>query len=132
MSDEAKSESATRYLMFKAALLSGDSSLATECLRAMIQTEPNVDHILACVHAAREANSKLVTLEAAQAVLKCYDQGLADSSKVPLPTLIRCSIRLLEGLSRETANAENLDDFAGRMVELFEDGGLDKSTPAGC
>jgi hypothetical protein len=86
-----------------------------------LQQRKNTDYVLACVHAAQQAQAKLVALEAMQALMRCFDQDV-DGSKVGVPTLIRCAVRLLESLVGDEISAEDPDAFTGRLCELFETG----------
>ena len=124
MPAEIKDEPATRYLLFKSAALAGDCGAATECLRVMMKGSADASHVLACVHTAQQAQSRLITLEATQALLECHDRGRIDGSQVSLPTLLRCSIRLLQGLAKEPIFTESPESYAERMCGLFEAGQL--------
>lgn len=123
MSQESQNDPMTRYLLFKVAILTSDSDTAAECLQALADQPQNTDYLLACVHAAGQAQDKICALNATLKLIYSYQKSEVDDSKVAIATLLRSTIRLAYNLMQ----AGELDDpagFVGTICDVYEYGTL--------
>lgn len=107
-------ESLTRYIAFKLAVKSNDYELALESLNIITKQAKN-DHtyLYACVLVAQQSQMLPIAVAALQAIL---------DKKPPtehLPTLLRCTARLLIG-ELGANDSRSLDEVMGEVVHIFE------------
>lgn len=121
MSDAAKNEPMTRFLMYKIAIRCGEVELAAECLQ-MINFSSGKDSTLlcACVLDAQQVGAKTQTIAALQLVLDKYDYGAPSS--VHLPSLLRITIRLTSTLLEEAKDGEGSEVNTEKLCKLLEGG----------
>ncbi|KAK0875733.1 sporulation-specific protein 22 [Friedmanniomyces endolithicus] len=109
----SQNESITRYLIFKVALRDGDYELAIQCLALIAKhAEKDATYLYACVLEAQQSNMRQVAVAALQALSERQPPG------VHLPTLLRCTARLL--VSELDANTQDIDRMSEPVVLLFE------------
>jgi hypothetical protein len=103
MTESAKQEPMTIYLLFKLALQSDDNALASECLD-LLRNESSSDprFLYACCLAAQSAQHKMGTIIALKSLIAQHD--FTAPSPVHLPALLRSVIRLEATLLDETEN----------------------------
>ncbi len=131
MSESARDEPMSRFLLYKVAVRSGDIDLAAECL-AIVSASSTEDPTLmyACCLDAQQAGNKTQTLLALQLVLENYT--CKPSAGLHFPSLIRLAIGLMESILDEPPNkdgSENSETIIERMCIAFEkaSGALQKS-----
>ncbi|RDL39259.1 uncharacterized protein BP5553_03599 [Venustampulla echinocandica] len=122
MSDTAKNEPMTRFLMYKIAIRSKEFELAAECLQ-IISTSSNSDPTLlyACCLDSLQVNNKSQTLTALQLVLE--KSNYAPLSPVHLPSLLRVTIGITSSLLEESQNAGGEGDYevlVDKLCKMFE------------
>lgn len=107
MSEAAQNDVKTRHLMFKIAVRSSDQKLAMECLQSMAAGPSNDRNLIyACVLDAQQAGDRYCAAEALKALVFIDEQSIGE---VHLPTLFRCTIRLLRSnLEAEEASSQEL------------------------
>lgn len=117
MPESQRDSAQTRHLMYRAALQSGDSELATECLDIVCSSSGKDATLLyACVLEAQQASDKRQVLFALQKVLERYDYNAPKG--VHLPALLRCAARLLKA---EIAGQDIPSDQAmADLCKVFE------------
>jgi hypothetical protein len=122
MSEVAKSEPMTQFLMYKIAVRSRETELAAECLEKVYESsskEPNL--LYACVLDAQQAGDKDLAIAAMQLVLEKHQQSTPTT--IHLPALLRCTIRLTKS-QLEAKNNPTLDSdtslIVDRLCKLFE------------
>lgn len=93
MSETARNEPLTRYLVYKIALRDQDQELAADCFEKIAKNSSQDPKLLyGCVLEAQQSGNRPEAIRALQAVLaKCSTGGLSD---VHLPSLLRCTLRL--------------------------------------
>ncbi|KAK4911225.1 sporulation-specific protein 22 [Elasticomyces elasticus] len=113
MPETTQNESITRYLLFKVALHDNDHELATECLAMVTKhAEKDPTYLYACVLEAQQSQMRQIAVAALQALTERQPLG------VHLPTLLRCTARLLVG--ELDASPQDLDRMVEPVVILFE------------
>ncbi|TKA83433.1 hypothetical protein B0A55_00323 [Friedmanniomyces simplex] len=111
--ETSQNESITRYLVFKVALRDDDHELASQCLSLITKhAEKDPTYLYACVLEAQQSNMRQVAVAALQAMSERQPPG------VHLPTLLRCTARLLVG--ELEANTQDVDRMSEPVVVLFE------------
>ncbi|TGO41094.1 hypothetical protein BHYA_0027g00390 [Botrytis hyacinthi] len=119
MSDSAKEEPLTRFLMYKIAIRSEEVGLAAECLEKVASCSEDTSLLFACVLDALKVGNKKDVLDALWLVLdKC---GYGAQENVRLPSIIRMIIVLLTGMidAENTPNSyarENIE----KLCTIFE------------
>lgn len=114
MPPATKNENLTRYVVFKLALHSNDYELALESLNVISkQAKNDPTHLYACVLEAQQSQMRPIAVAALQAVLD------KEPSTTHLPTLLRCTTRLLIG-ELNTAERDQLDEVMIQVVQSFE------------
>ncbi|KAF7883240.1 uncharacterized protein EAF02_005160 [Botrytis sinoallii] len=119
MSDCAKEEPLTRFLMYKIAIRSEEVELAAECLEKVASCTEDPSLLFACVLDAQQVGNKKHVLDALWMVLdKC---GYCVQENVRLPSIIRMIIVLLIGM----IDAENTPSGYAReniekLCKMFE------------
>ncbi|KAI9644262.1 Transcription factor [Ciborinia camelliae] len=119
MSDVAKEEPLTRFLLYKIAIRSGEVELAAECLKKVASYSEDSTLLFACVLDAKKAGKKTDVLDALWMVLdKC---GYAKEN-VHLPALIRTTVLMLLPVI-ENAEAHSVDtrESIEKLCKLFEE-----------
>ncbi|KAF7952888.1 hypothetical protein EAE96_006111 [Botrytis aclada] len=112
MSDSAKEEPLTRFLMYKISIRSEEVELAAECLEKVASCSKDTSLLFACVLDAQQVGNKKHVLDALWLVLdKC---GYGAQENLRLPSIIRMIIVLLVGM----IDAENIAaSYAGENIE---------------
>ncbi|KAF7947325.1 uncharacterized protein EAE97_004574 [Botrytis byssoidea] len=119
MSDSAKEEPLTRFLMYKIAIRSEEVEIAAECLEKVASCSEDTSLLFACVLDAQQVGNKNHVLDALWLVLdKC---GYGAQESVRLPSIIRMIIVLLIGMidSENTPSSyarENIE----KLCTMFE------------
>lgn len=118
-----KDEPMTKYLMFKIAIRSDDTSLAAECLEFL--SRPSLgghEFLYACILDAQSVGSKTFAVEAMKTLVERYGPG--DSASVHLPALIRCTIRLrvMELDTDKDREGYDVDAVVDDICRMFEIG----------
>ena len=130
MSDTAKNERMTRFLMYKIAMRHEHLEFAAECLEVVSRSNscgdvPDPTLLYACVLDAQQVGNKQQALKALQIVVKKF--GNTTASTVHLPSLLRLTIKLSCSLLDAT-NGEQSSDIQEanieRICKLFEGGEL--------
>ncbi|KAK0871741.1 sporulation-specific protein 22 [Friedmanniomyces endolithicus] len=112
--ETSQNESMTRYLIFKVALRDGDYELAIQCLALIAKhAEKDATYLYACVLEAQQSNMRQVAVAALQALSETQPPG------VHLPTLLRCTARLLVS-ELDANNTQDIDRMSEPVVLLFE------------
>lgn len=121
MSDAAKEEPLTRFLIYKIAIRSGDVELAAECLEKVTSCSEDPTLLFACVLDAQKAGNKNIVLDALWMVLdKC---GYGAREDVYLPSIIRTIIILLVGVIESEGSPTNkTGENIEKLCKLFEGG----------
>lgn len=113
MPAQVQNESLTRYLAFKLAVRSDDYDLATECLSVIAkQAKTDTSFLYACVLEAQQSNMRHTAVAALQVLL---DRQPPD---VHLPTLLRCTARLL--ISELELNERKFEETIEEVVHIFQ------------
>ncbi|ESZ92874.1 hypothetical protein SBOR_6737 [Sclerotinia borealis F-4128] len=119
MSDMAKEEPLTRFLMYKIAIRSQEVELAAECLEKIASCSEDSTLLFACVLDAKKAGNKNNVLEALWLVLDKYEYGTQEN--LHLPSIIRTIIILLISvIESEESPATDHKEGIGRLCKLFE------------
>ncbi|KAB8288201.1 hypothetical protein EYC80_010206 [Monilinia laxa] len=119
MSDAAREEPLTQFLMYKIAIRSGDVELAAECLEKVTSCSEDPTLLFACVLDAQKAGNKTNVLDALWMVLdKC---GYSAQESVRLPSIIRTIIILLVGvIESEETSVNKAGENTEKLCRLFE------------
>jgi hypothetical protein len=124
MSEAAKSEPLTRFLMYKIAIRCEEVEFASECLQVISSTSPKDPTLLyACVLDAQQIGDKIQTLTALQLVLEKFGYGAPSS--IHLPSLLRLTIGLTIAMidkSKVTEGSSEGDETVEKLCRLFEGG----------
>jgi len=130
MSDAAKNEPMSQFLMYKIAVRCGESELAAESLHTISSaTTKDPTLLYACCLDAQQSGNKLQTIAALQLVLEKY--GYTAPSAIHLPSLLRTTIQLMVSLAKEPHDPSNLGDMdvtVEKLCKAFE-GGRGRLTP---
>ncbi|APA16318.1 hypothetical protein SS1G_14347 [Sclerotinia sclerotiorum 1980 UF-70] len=119
MSDSAKEEPLTRFLMYKVAIRSSEVELAAECLERVASCSEDTNLLFACVLDAQKVGNKTHVLNALWLVLERCGYGLQQN--VHLPSIIRMIIVLLVGvIATEEASANDTRENIEKLCVLFE------------
>lgn len=122
MSESARRDPLSQYLIFKIAIRSDQCDIAADCLQNIAASSTDgFDHLFACVLEAQEKGHKYMTIAAMQIILQRVDYF--ESNGVNVPCLIRCIIRMLEGLLKGGQIRPGSDEYANsadNLCELFE------------
>ena len=124
MSEVAKNEPMTRFLMFKIAIRCEETEFAAECLQIISSsTSKNPTLLYACVLDAQQMGDKPQTLAALQLVLEKFGYGAPSS--IHLPSLLRLTIGLTVALidkSKVVEGSSKADEIVEKLCKLFEGG----------
>lgn len=124
LSETARNDPKTRFLMYKIAMRGGDVELASECLEVVHQASSKDPGLLyACVLDARQVGDKDLAAAALQLVLEKYQFN--PPSTIHLPALLRCTIRLIKSqLDSKAAISQDsdVDKIVDQLCKLFEGG----------
>ncbi|TGO66305.1 hypothetical protein BOTNAR_0064g00120 [Botryotinia narcissicola] len=119
MSESAREEPLTRFLMYKIAIRSEEVEMAAECLEKVASCSEDSSLLFACVLDAQQVGNKKHVLDALWLVLdKC---GYGAQENVRLPSIIRMIIVLLIGMidAKNTPSSyarENIE----KLCKMFE------------
>lgn len=118
MSEVARNEPMTRFLMYKIAIRCKESEVAAECLDAIGSTCKDPTLLYACVLDAQRMGDRPQTLAALQLVLDKFSYGAPNS--IHLPSLLRLTI----GLTTTTPadGPKEAGERAEKLCRLFEGG----------
>ncbi|KAI9055545.1 hypothetical protein LZ554_000492 [Drepanopeziza brunnea f. sp. 'monogermtubi'] len=115
MSDAAKNEPMSRFLMYKIAVRCQETDLAAECLQLIGSASTKDPKLLyACVLDAQQAGDRVQTLAALQLVLENCGY---DAPSINLASLLRLTISLMVQILEETSKRPNDAEEAEAMVE---------------
>ncbi|TAQ83981.1 hypothetical protein B7494_g7694 [Chlorociboria aeruginascens] len=134
MSDAAKNEPMTRFLMYKIAIRCGERELAAESLEKVSSSSTKDSTLLyACVLDAQQLGSQEQALAALLVVLEKYGYGAPGT--VHLPSLLRITIKLMESVlqaSKAVEGSPNAKVNVEQLCKLFEGatGSLKRSPPS--
>lgn len=135
MSNAAKDEPMTRFLMYKVAIRSEDADLAADCLRIISSSSKDPTLLYACVLDAQQVGNRQLALAALQLVLEKHnslDGRGTGSSTVHLPSLLRSTISLtsaaLDG-SKNPQGSPEAEASVDKLCKFFEGGMLFPSYP---
>jgi hypothetical protein len=123
MSDLAKDEPMTRFLMYKIAIRCNEPDFAAECLQMVsCSSQRDTTLLYACVLDAQQVGNKAQAVDALQLVLEKHGDT---SSLINLPSLLRITIRLTSSLLEDSKAVVSSDDTGSkvdRLCRLFEAG----------
>jgi hypothetical protein len=126
MSDNIKNHFLTRYLTFKLSLIDQDHSLGCASIQHLSEhadSSEGRDVLYACIREAQLAGDRRCALAALQAIIRSWNDDEAIPSN--LPSILRCSIRLIQSIEEE-GNMEEIDPestgYADDLCSLFEKG----------
>lgn len=126
MSDSAKNEPMSRFLMYKIAIRCREGELAAECLQIICSaTTKDPTLLYACCLDAQQSGNKPQTVAALQLVLEKY--GYTAPSAIHLPSLLRTTIQLIVSIQKESQNSASLDDMGvtvEKICKAFEGGNI--------
>lgn len=123
MSDSARNEPMSRFLMYKISIRSGDIELASECLQFISGTATkDLTLLYGCVLDSQQIGDKAHTLAALQFILEKSEYG--GQPAVHLPSLLRLTIGLMVGLVDELPRHGNTESLATieKLCTVFEKG----------
>jgi hypothetical protein len=124
MSEIAKNEPMTRFLMFRIAIRCKEVEFASECLQIISSSSPKDPTLLyACVLDAQQIGDKPQTLAALVLVLEKFGYGAP--STIHLPSLLRLAIGLTVGLIDKSKAVElpsEPDETVEKLCKIFEGG----------
>jgi hypothetical protein len=124
MSEAAKNEPLTRFLMYKIAIRCDEVEFASECLQIINSASPKDPTLLyACVLDAQQVGDKSQTLIALQLVLEKFGYGAP--STIHLPSLLRLTIGLTVTMidkSKVTEGSIEADEAVEKLCRIFEGG----------
>lgn len=124
MSDVARNEPLTRFLMYKISLRCGDMEFAAECLQMISSSSKEPTLLYACVLDAQQLGNKPQALLALHLVLEKQDYDTPIT--VHLPSLIRCTIGLtsaiLDGSENTAEDSTDQETNVEKLCFLFERG----------
>lgn len=125
MSDSARNEPMSRFLMYKIAIRGGDTNTAAECLQAIsstAKTTQNLTLLYGCVLDTQQIGDKTQTLAGLQLVLEKSDYGA--QTPIHLPSLLRLTISLMAALLDESPDHGNLESSGSidKLCAAFEKG----------
>ena len=104
----------TQYLVFKLALRCDDYDLACGALESIIKhTRDDGKFLYACVLEAQESKMRHIAVAAFEALLDQQPPG------IHLPTLLRCTVRLLAA-ELDSPPTEQMSDAMNEIVQVFE------------
>ena len=124
MSELARNESLTRFLMYKIAIRCNEVEFASECLHIISSASLKDPTLLyACVLDAQQVGDKSQTLLALQLVLDKFGYGAP--STIHLPSLLRLTIGLNVAMMDKSKAAESStdgDETVEKLCRMFEGG----------
>ncbi|KAH8687536.1 meiosis protein SPO22/ZIP4 like-domain-containing protein [Tricladium varicosporioides] len=122
MPDSTRNEPTTRFLMYKVAVRSQSSELASECLQSIsnhLSSDPTL--LYACCLDAMSNEDKVLTLAGLQHVLDKYNYN--PPQPVYLPSLLRITIKLTHALLEESHVQQHLEQnliLVEKLCKLYE------------
>lgn len=126
MSDNVKNHFLTRYLTFKISLIDQDHELGCESIQQLSKLSDSSegrDILYACIREAQLAGNRQCALAALQAIISSWKDDEATPSN--LPSILRCSIRLIQSIEEEGSTRESHlqnAEYAEDLCCLFEKG----------
>lgn len=114
MTPDAQEDPITQYLMYRVAIRSGDSDIASQCLKNVAaSSHANTELLYACVADSQRVGNKLTVIEAMKKLAEVHDHG--HPGQLHLPALFRCNIMLLHGLlsDKEVDSSLIIADLCG-------------------
>jgi hypothetical protein len=124
MSDAAKNEPVSRFLMYKIAIRCEEVQLAAQCLQSIGSSSSDKDPTLlyACVLDAQQTGNKFQALAALQMVIEKYSYGAL--TKIHLPSLLRSTVGLMSAAMEESrgSNVVAYNETVTKMCTVFEKG----------
>ena len=124
MSEFAKNQPMTRFLMYKIAIRCEEPEFAADCLQVISLSAAKDPALLyACVLDAQHIGDKLQTLAALQLILEKFGYGAPSS--IHLPSLLRLTIGLTSTLIKNVKTAEGspeADEAVEKLCRLYEGG----------
>ncbi|RFU28018.1 hypothetical protein B7463_g8334, partial [Scytalidium lignicola] len=127
MSDTAKEEPMTRFLMYKIAIRCGDIDLASECLEKVSVVSTKDSNLLyACVLDAQQVGNRDQAVKALQLVLEKHNYGAP--SEVHLPSLLRVTIGLMASRF-EAVESKDTSEYVEDAVEKLSVSAIKKAKP---
>ena len=126
MSEVAKNEPMTRFLMYKIAIRCEENELAADCLKVISTKSSNDSTLLyACILDAQQVGHRPQVLAALQLVLEKSDYEAP--STIHLPTLLRITIGLIHAMLNGPKSVEDSYDVEAtveKLCTLFERGNV--------
>lgn len=123
MSNSAKEEPLSRFLMYKIAIRIEDVELAAECLERVASCSEDTSLLFACVLDAQQVGNRKHVLDALWLVLDKCGYGAQDN--VRLPSIIRMIIILLISMiDTEKTPAGYARENIEKLCIIFEKGKL--------
>lgn len=125
MSESARNEPMTKFLMYKISIRGGDTELAAECLQAICSATKSTQDLTllyACVLDAQQLGNKTETLAGLQLVLE--NSQFNSQTAVHLPSLLRLTISLMAALLEENPGHgdQSAKPTIDRLCAAFEKG----------
>ncbi|GKT44533.1 uncharacterized protein ColSpa_04714 [Colletotrichum spaethianum] len=119
MSEAARNEPMTRYLMYKVALRSADRELAAECVeRIGVAAVQEPDFLYACVLEAQQAGDRVCAMQAMKQLANRFE--FSEASPIHFPALLRCNIRLAVSIMESEKDAVRRKAAVEEILALFE------------
>lgn len=118
----AQNEPLTRYLMFKVSLISWDHDLGCQSIQHLTKSADRTktqDILYACIREAQHVGDRLCTLAALKAMIDNFSSA---SSTTHLPSILRCTIRLVHTIESQQENSVREDQLVGDVCHAFEKG----------
>lgn len=117
MPESGRNVAITNYLMYKVALRSGDTPMASNCLEGVLKSSTkDATYLYACVLEAQGSGDRQQTVLALQKVLEKYNYGAP--SGINLAALLRCTIRLL--VAELESGVANIENVLEEVCKVFE------------
>ena len=121
MPSSAQNENISRYIAFKLALLSNDYEFANESLAVVMKhADRDPTFLYACVLEAQQSQMRHIAVAALQGILDKLPPG------VHLPSLLRCTVRLLIG--ELEAQSQEQDELMEEILRVFENAATNRQT----
>lgn len=123
MTEAAKNEPMSQFLMYKIAIRSNDNDMAVECLKKISSTTVNDPTLLyACCLDAQQMSNKSQLLLTLELVLDKFKHETPQG--VHLPSLIRLTVGLLNEILNEASETDATVDVNNveKLCAVFESG----------
>ncbi|ROV97146.1 hypothetical protein VMCG_07448 [Cytospora schulzeri] len=127
MSEDTQRDPNTQYLMYKAAVRTGDRDMAAECLGQIARASPKqLVFLYACVADGQRSGDKHVAVDALRKLADIYD--FEHPGQVHLPALLRCTVMLLHTILE---SGEEKEPTITSLCSVFDAGRSVDSVPKG-